>query len=311
MNVFSFPTLLPEQVGWGWARSWEGTQWGQLTQIGKHDILYHAMLCSGVKVEGRWRKVCVWGWCLSSKVAVAETLDEDLPAWGRQWVTGCLTACLGQPTTVGWILELVEFYLGCSKYKSFVTGSAVYNLFLKDWWGSNFKRFWTIENVLYYDHVSLFWESNLALHWQGHWHWRYPAFSEVPLAANSHLIYKTLFSARVHECCTVIYIFVLHTCKMHRVFCLLLISLGHPQNNHGKTSAESRRIILSSRNLVKGRENQNICNWWKQSKARYAKRLKKWSTRKCSPCSKTKGYVYNTVPLFQINQIGQVFHKEK
>lgn len=120
-------------------------------------------------------KRCVWGgWCLSSKVAVAETLDGDLSAWGRQRVTGCLPACLGQPTTVGWILEFGEFYFGCSKYKSFFTGSAVSNLFLKGRWESNFKRFWTIENVLYYDHVSLFWESNLTIDINLHflrYHW--------------------------------------------------------------------------------------------------------------------------------------------
>jgi len=35
-------------IGWGYTRSWDGTQLGQLTQTGQRNIPYHMTSCSGV-----------------------------------------------------------------------------------------------------------------------------------------------------------------------------------------------------------------------------------------------------------------------
>lgn len=38
-------SLLPQQVEWGWARSWEGAQKGQLTHTGQRDIPHCVASC--------------------------------------------------------------------------------------------------------------------------------------------------------------------------------------------------------------------------------------------------------------------------
>ena len=48
-----FQLLLPiQQEGWRGARSWEGTQPGQLTQAGQKGIPYHVMSCPVYKLGG-------------------------------------------------------------------------------------------------------------------------------------------------------------------------------------------------------------------------------------------------------------------
>ena len=47
-RTFQFLVLPCQQGGWGYTRSWEGTQPGQLTQVGQRDIPYHMASCSAM-----------------------------------------------------------------------------------------------------------------------------------------------------------------------------------------------------------------------------------------------------------------------
>jgi len=46
-------TLLCQRVDWRCARSWEGTQLGQLTPADQRGVPYHVMLCTAIKAVGR------------------------------------------------------------------------------------------------------------------------------------------------------------------------------------------------------------------------------------------------------------------
>lgn len=74
INAFSFSPLCPPSVSdfrWGWAKSWERTLFGQVTQTGQSNIPYYTSSCSvtrtGVKEEAggdfclpRW--LLLWDW---------------------------------------------------------------------------------------------------------------------------------------------------------------------------------------------------------------------------------------------------------
>ena len=63
-----------QQEGWMDTRSWEGTQPGQLTQIGQRDIPYHVMSCPVYKLGGVGQE----GWI------TAQGLAEHWSAGGEQ-----------------------------------------------------------------------------------------------------------------------------------------------------------------------------------------------------------------------------------
>jgi len=47
-----FLALIPQQVGWGWARDLEGSQAGQLTLAYQGGIPYYVTSCSAIKCGG-------------------------------------------------------------------------------------------------------------------------------------------------------------------------------------------------------------------------------------------------------------------
>lgn len=78
-GLFSY-SYHPLRVGWGYTRSWKGTQLEQQSPTILRDIPDHMVLCSVYKERGRRRK---WGghlkwWCLSSPFP----RDGALLCWG-------------------------------------------------------------------------------------------------------------------------------------------------------------------------------------------------------------------------------------
>jgi len=52
-KAISVSTLPHQRVGWGKARSWEGTKPGQPISADRRDVPYHMTLCSATKVRGK------------------------------------------------------------------------------------------------------------------------------------------------------------------------------------------------------------------------------------------------------------------
>lgn len=68
-KAFSAPRTDAQQVGWGWARAWEESWLGQLTQTNHRDVLHCITSCSAIKMgwgAGVFQGVCcsgiVWAW---------------------------------------------------------------------------------------------------------------------------------------------------------------------------------------------------------------------------------------------------------
>lgn len=92
--------LLHQQVVWGYTRSWERTQLGQLTPTGQSNISYHMTMCSAYKAGEEGRGACL-EWCyfvfpinhIIGWTAVLE-MAKHLPANGKEWMNSLFTfAC--------------------------------------------------------------------------------------------------------------------------------------------------------------------------------------------------------------------------